>query len=241
MTMGFELERVLYEAEDFLLRNLRSGSAREARKRRAQRKFQEWLRRVRRSALLLALMLAALVATSIFVAPIGFLTWLVAIPTVLLLAFLALFWPTRRPAPDVQGTRVVGFAELAERAAEGLLDRSEELPGRAIPAVDAIIARLHELAPHLGALGEDALLAGEARRLVGQHLPRLIDTYLALPSSERHGRSDSSRHLTESLETVALELDDLLEQCCRDRQLSFDTQRRFIATRYGEDDALRSK
>ena len=34
---------------------------------------------------------------------------------------------------------------------------------------------------------------------------------------------------------------DAREQCCRDRHLSFDTQNRFIETRYREDPNLKSE
>lgn len=239
--MGFELERVLYATEDFLRRNLRSRTAREAQKRRFQRKLHEALRRLRRSALLLAVMLTALVAFSLLVTPIGFLTWLVAIPTVLLLALLSLLWPSRRggPAPGAGLPAELPLDDLAARAEEGLLDRCQELPGRALPAADAIVARLHDLQPHLGGLArQDAMLAGDARRLIGEHLPKLVDSYLALPPSRRGPASESTQRITESLGIVADELGNLLERCCRDRELGFETQRRFIETRYRDDGRL---
>ena len=239
--MGFELERVLYATEDFLRRNLRSRTAREAQKRRFQRKLREALRRLRRSALLLAIMLAGLVAFSLFVAPIGFLTWLVAIPTVFLLALLSLAWPSRRARPASGASAPeLPLDELAARAEEGLLDRCDELPGRALPAADAIVARLHELQPHLAGLApQDAMLAGDARRLIGEHLPKLVDSYLALPPGTREPGSESRRRFTDSLGIVADELDNLLETCCRDRELGFETQHRFIETRYRDDHRLR--
>ena len=239
--MGFELERVLHEAEGVLIRSLRSGSAREARKRRAQRKIQEFLRRLRRSGLLLVGLLAALVIASIVIGPIGFLTWLVAIPTIFMIAFMALFWPARREEPVTLAKPTARLDELAVRAADGLVDRWEELPPRALPAADAIVARLNELARHLGTLETNPVLDGEARRLICRHLPRLVDTYLELPASQRSSRSESSAHFGESLGQIAEELDHLLEQCCRDRQLSFETQRRFIQTRYGEDRRLKGE
>src|SRR3546814_9439909 len=91
MTMGFELERVLYETEDFLRRNLGSRSRREAKKRKLRRKFEEWMRRVRRAAVIFAGLLVALIAFSLFIDPIGFFTWLVALPTAAFIAFLSLF------------------------------------------------------------------------------------------------------------------------------------------------------
>lgn len=242
--MSFELERVLYETEDFLRRSLGSASARGAKKRKLRRKFEEGVRRVKRALFLFAGLLAGLVAWSLFVDAIGFLTWIVAIPTAFLIAFASLFWgPAKRAPPlaDMQGVPAIPLGELAVRAEEGLLDRRGDLPGRALPAADTIMARLAELQQHLGALDPAAMLAGDARRLIGQHLPRLVDSYLELPASARSTGSESSQRFTESLNIVANELDSLLETCCRDRQVSFDTQRRFIETRYKEEGDLDSE
>jgi hypothetical protein len=241
--MGFDLERVLNETEDFLRRNvIRSRAAQEAKKRRARRKMEEAMRRVRRAGLILVGLLGALVLASILLGSFGILTWLVAIPTVLLFALISLSWPTRRRsepvAADVPGA---SLAEMARRAEEGLLDRSDQLPGRALGASDAIISRLNELQPHLDSLEPNSMLAGDARRLICQHLPRLVDTYLDLPASARAPNSEPSRRFAESLGIVANEMDDLLEQCCRDRHLSFDTQHRFIETRYREDPRLKGE
>ena len=130
---------------------------------------------------------------------------------------------------------------MAIRVEEGLADRIDELPTRALPAADAIIARLGELQPHLSELEPNSLAAGDARRLICEHLPRLVDTYLELPPSARSPAADSSRRFVESLELVAEELDHLLETCCRDKQLSFDTQHRFIETRYRDHRALKGE
>ena len=72
-------------------------------------------------------------------------------------------------------------------------------------------------------------------------MPRLVDSYLQLPHSARAPGSESSRRLTESLDIVAAELGNLLESCCSDSQASFDTQSRFIETRYREDKRLRGE
>jgi hypothetical protein len=239
--MAFELERILYETEDFLRRSIATPSRREAKRRKAQRRLMEAMRRARRAGLILAGLLLALVAASVVLGGIGFFTWVVALPTAFFIAFLSMFWGTKRQEePVAQGDApALPLAELAARAEEGLLDRCNELPGRALPTADAILARLAELQPHLGALDPQSVLAGDARRLIGQHLPRLIDSYLELPPSARAAGSESSQRFTGSLNIVANELDSLLETCCRDRQLSFDTQQRFIETRYKDDPNLR--
>lgn len=237
--MGFDLERVLYETEDFLRRNIRSRTARDAQKRKAQRKLAEALRRMKRAFFIFVGLLVALTAWSLFVDPIGFVSWVVLLPTVFLVAVASLFWSPRRPAPVAAAAAEAPLDELAARAEEALLDRCPELPGHALPAADAIIARLHELQPHLASLGaEDAMLDGDARRLIGRHLPKLVDAYLELPPTMRENRSEASRRFAESLGIVADELDHLLDRCCRDKAIGFDTQRRFIESRYGEDKRL---
>ncbi len=235
--MRFDLERTLGETEEFLHRQLSSRAAREAQKRKVQRGIGEVLRRVRRSALVALGLLIALVAYSILVDPIGILTWFVALPTVFLAATITLFWPSSRrrgqafEAPD----EPVATSIIAGRTEEWLLERCRDLPRSALPAVDTILARLNEMQPDLAALRPDTPLAGETQRLLGQHLPRLVDTYLALPPSRREPRGENSRRLAESLDIVAGELDRLSGEIGRDRSLSFDTQRRFIETRYRDE------
>jgi len=239
--MAFELERVLYETEDFLRRAIGSSTAREARKRRARRKFQEALRRMKRAAFILAGLLAALVAVGILIGGIGFLTWLTAIPTVFLIALLSLFWggggPRAEAVSEAAG-QALPLTEVARRAEESLLDRYDALPGRALPAADKVIARLAELQPCLAELDPVSMLAGDARRLLGQHLPRLVACYLDLPPSARAAAAESTQRFTDSLDIVAGELDHLIEQTSCERRMSFDTQRRFIETRYRDSDEL---
>ena len=241
--MAFELERILYETEDFLRRTIGTSEQRAAKKRKAQRQWDEFVRRFRRAGLILAILLVSLVAASIALGGIGFFTWIVALPTAFLVALISLSWPSGRKEPQVaadpSGAPALPLAELAARAEDGLLDRCRELPGRAQGAADAILARLAELQPHLDGLDPQSVLAGDARRLIGQHLPRLVDSYLELPASTRAPGSESSQRFTESLSIVSNELDSLLDTCCRDRQMNFETHRRFIETRYKDDGSLR--
>jgi hypothetical protein len=241
--MSFELERVLYETEDFLRRAIGSPTRRAAKKRRMQRKMEEIGRRARRSGFIMAGLLAGLLVASI-VDPVIFVAWIFALPAILFIGVLLMFQPTRHSRRMESEARLtpetLPLPEHAVRAEEGLLDRCDELPGRALAAADRIMANLREMQPHLYEFGPgDEELAGEIRRLAGQHLPQLVDSYLALPAQTRASGSESSRRVTESLGIVADEMDHLLERCCRDRQSDFDTHSRFIETRYREDDRLK--
>lgn len=238
MTMAFELERILYDTEDFLRRSLGSSAAREAKKRKARRAWEEAVRRTRRAGLLFVAVTGLLIAWSLLV-PVPLLTWIVALPTIFLFALISLFWPTRHARRQDDPRRPIDLGTLAARAEEGLLDRRRELPGRALPAADRILTRLAELQPDLAALDPASPVGGDARRLIGEHLPRLVDSYLELPASTRAPGSESSKRFGESLDIVAGELDHLLERASSGRHLSFETQSRFIETRYREDGDLK--
>jgi hypothetical protein len=233
--MRHEIERALLDTEDFLQRQLGSRAAREMSKRKVKRGMSEVLRRVRRAALIVLVLMAALIGTSIFTS-IGFFTWMLAIPTIFLAAFLSLFWPARGRRQEERSPAVSGVAAgldlLAGRTEEWLLERCQYLPRPALPAADFIVGRLRELQPELARVNPNSPVAGEAQRLIGQHLPRLVEAYLELPAQNLGG--ENAERLTASLDTVAEELDRLSDAICRDRGLTFETQTRYIESRYRE-------
>ena len=240
---GVDLDRVLREAESLLRSYVPARAALVSERRPFPFPFplrlreslsspiREGLRRLKRSTLLFFGIIAALIAYSLFVAPIGFPNWLFAILAAYGLAFLALFWPTRRRAKK-DAEPASHRDDLGVSAGALRLARRDQLPSSALSAADAILARLHELRPHLQALDPRSQLAGDAQRLIGKHLPSLVNAYLALPQSSRHEGSESGRRLAEGLGMVATELDGLLAEASRDRHQEFETQWRFIETRY---------
>lgn len=232
--MPIDFDRALTETEDFLRRQLGSRAARESHKRKVQRGIQEVFRRIRRSALVFVALLTALIAYSIVVAPIGLLTWMFALPTIFLIAALVLFWPSgaRRHEAQFDTDTPARLEAAAAETEDWLLRRCQQLPRQALPPVDTILVTLSEMQPALSSLPRNTPLEGEARRLICQHLPRLVDSYLDLPPSARGPRSESTDRLVDSLEIVADELARLSGEIGQNRQLGFDTQRRFIETRY---------
>lgn len=230
-----DLNRVLIETEDFLLRQVGSRAAREASLRKVRRGVGEAARRVRRAASIFVLLLLALLAWSVAAGGIGFLTWMVAVPIVFLTAAITLLWPTRKgrePEMADDPRRPVPLGMLAARSEDWLLDRCGELPRPALPAAETILVRLRDLQPHLEALSPDSPAAGDARRLIGGHLPKLIDSYAALPPQARTG--ENVERVTESLGIVADELTRLCGDIDGCRASAFETQHRFIESRYGE-------
>jgi hypothetical protein len=80
--------------------------------------------------------------------------------------------------------------------------------------------------------------AQDARRLMSMHLPNLIDRYLHVPSNYRsqldgEGVSVDER-LVEALAAGRVALNDISENLARNDLAAFETQGRFIQSRYSE-------
>lgn len=220
-------------AEDFLRRHLKSKAVREAEKRRQQRRMRAAVNRLKRGAAVAGTSGAAVAGYSLAVAPVGMTGLIAAGAAAAAATAAALFWPSGRREPAAGGIIQCELEHLAAQAEEWLLERRLQLPARAAPAMDSILVALRDLEPHLCRLDATDPLAGDARRLIGEHLPRLIRSYFAMPSEERELRTMVDR-LIGSLETVAGELIRICQDAGRDRLLNFDTQERFIHARYGD-------
>jgi hypothetical protein len=81
--------------------------------------------------------------------------------------------------------------------------------------------------------------AQDARRLMSAHLPGLIDRYLHVPSSYRseydaEGKSVDDR-LVDALAAGRTALDEISAKLARNDLAAFQTQGRFIETRYKDE------
>ena len=89
-------------------------------------------------------------------------------------------------------------------------------------------------------------LAQDARRLMGRHLPDLIERYERVPAAyrgERDGEGLSvDERLVQGLDAAQAALDELGRKLVRDDMDAFQTQGRFIESRYKDaDGSMRSE
>ena len=87
-------------------------------------------------------------------------------------------------------------------------------------------------------------LAQDARRLMGRHLPELIERYERVPAQYRHERDAEGmtvdERLVSGLDAAREALDDLGRKLAHEDLTAFETQGRFIESRYKDsDDAIR--
>ena len=229
------------DAKDFFRGDLTSPASREAARRRIEHGIRSVFIRMRRAGFTFTALFAALVVYAIGWG-VGFFTFLLAVVAITMLSFSALFIPVRAPreatlppTPLSGAGKGAALDQLTGQTENWLLGRARELPRIAGPTVDRIVGHLRDLKPSLAKVPTDSALGSEAQRLIGRHLPDLVETWLSLSLAERGAASVQSARLAESLDIVADQLKDLCERIAEERRSSFDTEHRFIETRYGGD------
>jgi hypothetical protein len=239
--MGFDVAGLLRQADEYVRRHIKSKAVRAAEQRRVERRSVEATLRLKRAALLGGASGAAILGAGALVAPVAGPVLLAVGGGALLLGLGSLFRPSRRGAEGADFSPV-DLAALPGEAEDWLLDRREGLPLESRPLLDRIFQRLGDLQPHLATLAPHSTAAWEARRLLGDHLPRLILAYEAIPGSVREEDREVRARLCSGLATVADALDELCREICRDPLRTFEIHGRFIESRYrGEDPRLRGQ
>jgi hypothetical protein len=217
------------QADAYLRLHMKSKAVKQAEERRLERQSREAGRRLKRAALVGGTSGAGLFGYGLLATPIAAPALLGAAAAVL--AAAALFWPSRGAGAD-GGFSQGELAALPGRAEDWLLARRDTLPVDCRPQLDRLFLHLGDLQPHLGRLPPHATAAWEARRLLGDHLPRLILAYEELPASVRAGDPEVRSRLGAGLAAVADALDELCRDVCRNPLMTFETEGRFLETRY---------
>ena len=138
------------------------------------------------------------------------------------------------PAPSTDlpnGAMVDRFDSYLYRVRPGL-------PAPAQGQIDAMSAVLPSLKKTLERVDTLDPSAQDARRLMSIHLPGLIDRYANVPPAYR-GEQDGEgktvdERLVESLAAARGALSEVSQQLARSDLAAFETQGRFIESRYGE-------
>jgi hypothetical protein len=160
-----------------------------------------------------------------------------AIAIALVAVGLFAFWPGEKAAPDYKEDMPANA--VVRRLGDILSRKRNALPARAALQVDAISRQLPMLESQLAQ--SDALdpLALDARRLMGRHLPDLIERYERVPAAYRAERDGEGLTVDErlvlGLDAAKTALDDLGRALVRDDMDAFQTQGRFIENRYRDE------
>jgi hypothetical protein len=172
------------------------------------------------------------------VMPIGMFGFLAAVGLAIGVAALLAFMPgpaaaAKAPPPDLPN------GEMVQRFDSYIYRSREALPAPAQSELDAISAALPSLKQTLERVDPLDANAQDARRLMSAHLPGLIDRYRQVPEDfrgERDGEGISvDERLVEGLAAGRGALAEISEKLARSDVMAFETQGRFIQSRYGEE------
>jgi hypothetical protein len=215
----------------------RDGAVREAARRERQRLNVGLGRTLVRVGIGVGIISMATIGVGLVV-PIGMFGFLAAVGLAIGVAALLLFTGTREiAAPSV--TPDLPNGQMVQRFDSYLFRARRALPAPAQTELDQLSAQLPSLRQTLERIPDLDPNAQDARRLMSVHMPNLIDRYLHVPSNLR-GQLDGEgfsvdERLVEALAAGRVALKDISEKLARNDLAAFETQGRFIQSRYKND------
>jgi len=234
-----KVDRSIDHATDIMRRvDERSGAVRAAAQRERQRLNSDLKSRVARIGVAVGLVSLATIIIGLIM-PIGMFGFLAAVGLAVGIVALLAFMPSNErradaPSPDLpNGAMVQRFDSYLYRTRAALPAPAQaeiDQLSQVLPSLKQTLERVDTLDPN----------AQDARRLMSIHLPGLIDRYANVPAAYRgepdgEGKSADER-LVEALAASRAALGDISEKLARSDMAAFETQGRFIESRYGRDE-----
>lgn len=215
----------------------REGPVREAARRERQRLNADLAARFKRIGIGIGLVSLITIAIGLII-PIGMFGFLAAVGLAVGVAALLAVTPAATRSLAAPSTDLPN-GEMVQRFDSYLYRARRALPAPAQVQIDALSAALPALRETMERVPALDPVAQDARRLMSIHLPGLIDRYAQVPAAFR-GEQDGEgktvdERLVEGLAAGRKALTEISEQLARADLAAFETQGRFIASRYGED------
>ena len=212
----------------------KGGSVADARRRERQRVNRALGRRLAAVGVAVGVISILTIIVGL-ITPIGILGFLAAVGIAIGIAALLFFWPSERAVPTVPQDLPNG--EMVQRFDSFLYRTRGALPAPAQTVVDDISAHLGTLKATLERVDPLDPDAQDARRLMSVHLPGLVERYANVPPAYRsepdaEGLTVDQR-LVEGLGATRSALTEVSERLARRDMDAFQTQGRFIKSRYG--------
>ena len=230
--------QVMAHASEVMARmDERSGPVRDAARRERQRVNADLSRRVKRVGVAIGLVSLITIVIGLIV-PIGMFGFLAAVGLAIGIAALLAFTPSKELGAAAPPTDLPN-GEMVQRFDSYLYRTRRALPAPAqgqIDAISSLLPALRQTLERVETLDPDAQ---DARRLMSIHLPGLIDRYLHVPAAYRsqedgEGKTVDER-LVEGLAAARNALAEVSEKLARADMAAFETQGRFIQSRYGQE------
>ncbi|HYD36930.1 MAG TPA: hypothetical protein VEA60_04920 [Allosphingosinicella sp.] len=182
-------------------------------------------------------LIVATIGFGLVVGPIGITGLFFVALAILAILLLFSFWPPSEPK-RVAYNEQLPTGTVVRQLESMLMRRRSALPAPAAQRADAIGAQLPLLESRLAEVDPLDPLAQDARRLMGKHLPELIDRYERIPAEyRRHTDGEgltADQRLVASLDAARTALGEIGDKLVQGDRQAFETQGRFIESRYRE-------
>jgi len=205
----------------------------------ADLKRRNLMRRVKLiAASLFAIVVAAMVA-GIVLDGIGFTGIMIAFLAIVAATFLFSNYPKVKTPRRADLTRTADARQLVARTELWLEHQRPALPPPAVTLVDQIGVQLDALGMQLEHVDPNHPAAAETRKLVGEHLPDMVDSYRKIPEplrrEERAGATPEAQ-LVDGLGRISEEIDRVTRQLADGALDDLAIRTRFLEYRYGNGD-----
>jgi hypothetical protein len=139
------------------------------------------------------------------------------------------------PMPTTESLRQTDLATLAGKTEIWLEAQRPALPAPAVTLMQDIGLRLDQLAPQLSTLSDNDPAAREVRKLVGEHLPELINGYKRIPESlkrQEHAGKTPEQQLVDGLKLIDREIETMTGQISRGELDKLAVRGRYLEMKY---------
>jgi hypothetical protein len=139
------------------------------------------------------------------------------------------------PMPTTESLRQTDLATLAGKTEIWLEAQRPALPAPAVTLMQDIGLRLDQLAPQLSTLSDNDPAAREVRKLVGEHLPELINGYKRIPDSlkrQEHAGKTPEQQLVDGLKLIDREIETMTGQISRGELDKLAVRGRYLEMKY---------
>ncbi|MFC4291605.1 hypothetical protein ACFOWX_04160 [Sphingorhabdus arenilitoris] len=149
-------------------------------------------------------------------------------------AFVLMRYPDM-PMPTTESLKHSDLETLAGKTEIWLEAQQPLLPAPAVKIMQDIGVRLDQLAPQLSTLNENDPAAREVRKLVGEHLPELVNGYKRIPASlkqqDNKGKTPEEQ-LVSGLKLIDREIETVTGQIARGELDKLAIRDRYLELRY---------
>jgi len=237
-------ERLIQEGRA-LVRDNRNGG-----RHRLAKSIGEGSRRHKRSTVWKRVKLIAASVVAIFVASsvagiildgIGFVGVMVTFLAIVAAVVIFGNWPKTRIPDRSDLTRTQDARQLVARTELWLESQRPALPPPAVRVVENIGVQLDALGAQLEHVDPAHPAAGETRKLVGEVLPEMIDSYRKIPDHlrrEERAGSTPDKQLVDSLGKISKEIDHVTRQLAEGSLDDLAIRSRYLDYKFGDAEGL---